>query len=79
MQYDQKIIIYWEISCMMIIIYEMIIIPFRLAFTSDDLKIFSEVDLIFDIIFMFDIVLNFNTSLYLKGSLPLFLILGNLI
>lgn len=54
-------------------------IPFRLAFTNEEVSIFNEVDLVFDIIFMLDIAVNFNTSIYLKGSYFILIILGSLV
>lgn len=60
----------WDIFTMFIILYEIIMIPFRLSFEDDDsgdLSAFQGSDIIIDIIFMTDIVLNFNTSLYDKG------------
>ena len=52
---------------MLIILYEMVMIPFRLSFENDnskDLDILQEFDIYFDIIFLTDIFLNFNTSIY---------------
>lgn len=59
----------WDICCMFIIFYELIMIPFRLSFEdeTDDLSGLAGMDLPFNIIFMFDIFLNFNTSVFRKG------------
>ncbi len=53
---------------MLIIVYEMIMIPFRLAFTNEsNYNTFAIIDLTFDSIFMLDILLNFNIAVYLRG------------
>ena len=59
----------WDLICMFIIIYELIMIPFRLSFEddSDNLSSLEKMDLPFNCIFMFDIFLNFNTSIFVKG------------
>jgi hyperpolarization activated cyclic nucleotide-gated potassium channel 2 len=56
--------IFWDLLCMIIILYEIIAIPFSISF---DVIISSELDLLVDVVFIFDIVLNFNTSFYQKG------------
>jgi hypothetical protein len=53
---------------MTIIFYEMIIIPFRISFSLEDLEIYQNLDLAFDFIFMADICLTFNTAIYRKGK-----------
>ena len=60
----------WDIFTMFIILYEIIMIPFRLSFEDDesgDLVAFTGSDLVIDIIFMTDIFLNFSTTIYDKG------------
>lgn len=55
---------------MIIIIYEMITIPFRMSFEEDnnELSFMQNFDFPFDIIFMTDIMLNLNTSVYINGQ-----------
>jgi hypothetical protein len=69
MRPDQPIRVTWDIFCMFIILYEMIMIPFRISFAdeSDEFNFLEQIDPIFDFIFLFDIVLNFNTGVYVKG------------
>ena len=60
----------WDIFTMFIILYEIMMIPFRLCFEDDesgDLVAFTGSDLVIDIIFMTDIFLNFSTTVYDKG------------
>jgi hypothetical protein len=64
---------------LLIIIYEMVIIPFRMAFTSDNSETFTWIDFGFDAFFMLDIILSFNTSIYLRGFSIFFYFWGNLI
>jgi len=52
---------------MIIIFYEMIIIPFRISF--EDYSFFDNVELSFSTIFLVDIILNFNTAILRKGNL----------
>lgn len=54
---------------MFLILYEMIMIPFRIAFSEEDFPVFESIDLVFDFIFMFDILLTFNTAIFKKGNL----------
>jgi hyperpolarization activated cyclic nucleotide-gated potassium channel 2 len=69
---DSLVRIMWDVACMFIIMYEMIMIPFRISFVEIDEPIFYKVDLIFDCIFMTDIVLNFNTAIFRKGNVSYF-------
>ena len=60
----------WDIFTMFIILYEIMMIPFRLSFEDDesgDLVAFTGSDFVIDIIFMTDIFLNFSTTVYDKG------------
>ena len=61
----------WDIFTMFIILYEIIMIPFRLSFEDDesgDLVAFQGSDFTIDVIFMTDIFLNLNTSIFDKGA-----------
>ncbi|KAL4479754.1 hypothetical protein ABPG73_017975 [Tetrahymena malaccensis] len=67
---DSPLRITWDISIMLLIIYAIILIPFRVAFDpNDQFSILVELDNIFDFIFLTDILLNFNTAIYRKGNL----------
>ena len=55
---------------MLLIIYEMIMIPFRMSFESDDFsfEILATIDPFVNFMFLTDILLNFNTGIYYKGE-----------
>lgn len=53
--------IFWDLQCMILIIYEIISIPFLISF---DIKISDALDIYIDIAFLVDIFLNFNTAFY---------------
>ena len=61
--------------CMMIIFYELFLIPFRISFAWDDFVIFENLDLAFDFVFITDICLTFNTGIYKKGMNELLILL----
>ncbi|CAD8080266.1 unnamed protein product [Paramecium sonneborni] len=56
----------WDLLCLLLVIYEMITIPFLISFEIEISQIFSRVS---TAIFVFDILLNFNTGVYLEGKL----------
>jgi hypothetical protein len=60
----------WDVTCMILIIYEMIMIPFRLSFENEDhsFEILKSIDPVVDFMFMTDILLNFNTGIFYKGE-----------
>jgi hyperpolarization activated cyclic nucleotide-gated potassium channel 2 len=69
---DGKFRLVWDLACAILIIYQILMIPFRISFdVSDDLNLLDYIDFCLDLYFMSDIVLNFNTGFYTKGSLIL--------
>lgn len=55
----------WDLLCMVLIIYEIMSIPFRISFNVA----FSEnFDTFVDIMFISDILISFNTGCYLNGE-----------
>ncbi|KAL4497341.1 hypothetical protein ABPG72_011276 [Tetrahymena utriculariae] len=67
---DSPFRISWDISIMILIIYAIVLIPFRVAFDpNDQFAILVSMDNIFDFIFLADLFLNFNTAIYRKGNL----------
>ncbi|EAR85630.2 cation channel family protein (macronuclear) [Tetrahymena thermophila SB210] len=67
---DSPFRITWDISIMMLIIYAIILIPFRVSFDpNDQFSMLVQLDNIFDFVFLGDILLNFNTAIYRKGNL----------
>jgi hyperpolarization activated cyclic nucleotide-gated potassium channel 2 len=56
----------WDILCMFLIFYEILIIPFQISF---DVTLSAEFELFGDLVFLADILLNFNTGFYKNGIL----------
>ena len=59
----------WDLLCLMFIIYQSILIPFRLCFEVDAAGGLFYFEMIIDITFMMDIIINFNTGFYRTGYL----------
>jgi hypothetical protein len=55
--------------CLFFIIYQAIVIPFRLCFDEDATGALGTLEDIMDISFMLDIIVTFNTGFYKKGYL----------
>ncbi|CAD8056617.1 unnamed protein product [Paramecium sonneborni] len=65
---DGSIKLIWDLICLGFVIYEMISIPFQISF---EIEISKEVQNLSLAVFIFDIILNFNTGVYLDGSLQM--------
>jgi Ion transport protein len=59
----------WDLICLVLIIYQSIIIPFRLCFDVEASGIMYYWETFIDCVFMLDIFVNFNTGFYKKGYL----------
>lgn len=59
----------WDLLCLVFIIYQSIIIPFRLCFDVEADGAIGVIETIMDVSFMIDIVVTFNTGFYKKGYL----------
>ena len=59
----------WDVTCMLAIIYQSIVIPFRLCFNEDAVGGMYIFESIIDCIFLVDITISFNTGFYQKGYL----------
>ena len=59
----------WDLLCLFFIIYQSIIIPFRLCFEVDAAGGLYYFETIIDVSFMIDILVTFNTGFYKKGYL----------
>lgn len=59
----------WDLLCLLFIIYQAIMIPFRLCFDVDASGGLLILENIMDASFMLDIVITFNTGFYKKGYL----------
>jgi len=59
----------WDITSMFAIIYQSIVIPYRLCFNDDATGGALVFETIIDCIFLIDIAISFNTGFYQKGYL----------
>lgn len=59
----------WDLLCLVFIIYQSIVIPFRLCFEVDATGPLYYLETVMDICFMLDIIITFNTGFYKKGYL----------
>lgn len=59
----------WDLFGLVFIIYQAILIPFRLCFDVDATGVILYVEDIMDVTFMVDIIVTFNTGFYKKGYL----------
>jgi len=66
---DKKSRVAWDCYCMIMIFYQLVIIPLRLSFEMTDLGVLSIIDSFINVSFMVDIIFNFNTGFYYKGLL----------
>lgn len=67
---DSSFRVIWDIISMFLIVYEMILIPFRLSFENEKnyFEILLKIDPFVDTMFLSDILLNFNTGIFYKGE-----------
>jgi hyperpolarization activated cyclic nucleotide-gated potassium channel 2 len=56
----------WDFFCMLLIFYEIIMIPFELSFGVSTHEVW---DIMINVIFLSDILVTFNTAYYSKGVL----------
>jgi len=66
---DSSIRAIWDISLFMMIVYQAIIMPMRIAFEFKQSDFLFYLEFVVDSMFIWDIVLNFNTGIYLAGQL----------
>jgi hyperpolarization activated cyclic nucleotide-gated potassium channel 2 len=59
----------WDLLCLVFIIYQSIVIPFRLCFEVDAVDGLFYLETIMDVSFMIDVIITFNTGFYKKGYL----------
>ena len=59
----------WDLSCLLFIIYQAIVIPFRLCFDYEASGGIYIVESFMDCCFMLDVIITFNTGFYKKGYL----------
>jgi hypothetical protein len=61
----------WEVAGLFMIVYQSILIPFRLCFESEAEGWIEYFESAIDLCFMLDILVQFNTGFYKKGNLVL--------
>lgn len=59
---------YWDVFCILLVIYVAIVVPFRLGFGMEDTGAFFAVRTIIDLIFVIDIVLSFFTEIEVEKT-----------
>lgn len=59
----------WDFISIVLIIYEMFVIPFMLGFDMSEVDFFQKTNLIIDTFFMADMLMSFTTSYYSEGIL----------
>ena len=59
----------WDFTGLIFIIYQSVIIPYRLCFEVDAEGSWNVMETIIDITFIIDIFVSFNTGFYKKGYL----------
>lgn len=60
---------FWDMITFVSIIYQCMLLPFRIAFNPTFPATISNIDIAIDILFIIDIFLNFNTGIYDRGIL----------
>lgn len=59
----------WEVLGLVFIIYQSILIPFRICFDKEADGVLLVIENTIDVSFMLDILVQFNTGFYSKGNL----------
>ena len=60
---------YWEVAGLVFIIYQSLLIPYRICFNAEAEGILYYVEGTIDVCFMLDILVNFNTGFYFRGNI----------
>jgi hypothetical protein len=68
---DNRIKVVWDLIGMVFIIYQGILVPFRICFEAQAFGALGVFELIQDFYFLLDIILTANTGYYHKGNLIL--------
>jgi len=66
---NNKLRVLWDFYILLLVFYDLIIIPLQLAFDIPFIHYLFALDIIVDASFLIDILLNFNTGYYSKGLL----------
>ena len=66
---ESRFKIIWDFLCLIAIIQQSILIPFKLAFEVQSNSFYNGVEVFVDTIFVVDILISLNTGFYKKGYL----------
>jgi len=65
---DSGLKAYWEVAGLFFIIYQSLLIPYRICFNADATGFLYYVETVIDVCFMLDILVNFNSGFYRRGN-----------
>jgi hypothetical protein len=60
---------FWDITSFLFVLYQSILLPFKLSFDVPIPEGLIYFDVVQDAFFLMDVVMNFNTGIYKKGVL----------
>ena len=66
---DSRFKSFWDIFGLFCILYQVVVVPYRLCFNADADGVVAQIEQVIDISFMVDIFIQFNTGFYKKGNL----------
>lgn len=69
MEPESKFKVYWDLFGMSMILYQGIMIPYRLSFGDAASGAFEVIEDMMDCFFIMDVAMNFNTGFYKQGNL----------
>jgi len=62
---------FWDITSFLFVLYQSIILPFKLSFDAIIPEFIIYFDVFQDAFFLMDVIMNFNTGIYKKGVLTM--------
>jgi len=66
---DSPVRAFWDIVLFIMIVYQSIVLPMRIAFEMQTTDFFFNLEFLIDLCFILDVPFNFNTGFYQKGQL----------
>lgn len=66
---DNRFRLFWDLFLMLLILYELLMVPLRLSFDFTEPRAMQIWEIILNVMFICDIFINFNTGYYSKGLL----------
>lgn len=61
---DNSLKVLWDFLIFMCILYQCIMLPFRISFNTTVPLWLTKIEIVIDVLFIFDVLLNFNTGIY---------------